>query len=367
MQIQKIVVTGGPCAGKTTAMSWIQNALAERGYKVLFVPETATEFISGGVAPWTCGTNLDYQLCQMELQIKKEQLFLQAARTMDAERILIVCDRGAMDNKGYMTPEEFQEVLRRLNLHEVELRDGYDGVFHLVTAANGALEAYTTANNQARYESAEEAVKLDERLIAAWSGHPHHKIIDNSTTFEGKMHRLLDEITRLIGAEDLYANERKFLIRYPDVKTLEAMEGSRKVEIFQTYLRTENGLDTRIRQRGDQGHYLYYEMTKRMTPDGHQVETERRLSQDEYLELLMKADTSRRQIRKTRYVLSGSSQSIEVDLYPFWDRQAIAKVSMRGDQTKAEFPACLEVIREVTGEEAYRNSSMAAKVPEQEV
>lgn len=59
MNIHKIVITGGPCAGKTTAMSWIQNAFTKRGYRVLFVPETATELITGGVAPWTCGTNLE--------------------------------------------------------------------------------------------------------------------------------------------------------------------------------------------------------------------------------------------------------------------------------------------------------------------
>lgn len=71
MEISKIVITGGPCAGKSTAMSWIQNALSRMGYRVLFVPETATELISGGVAPWTCGTNAEYQKCQLKLQIEK--------------------------------------------------------------------------------------------------------------------------------------------------------------------------------------------------------------------------------------------------------------------------------------------------------
>ena len=36
-------------------------AFTQMGYTVLFVPETATELITGGVAPWTCGTNDDYQ------------------------------------------------------------------------------------------------------------------------------------------------------------------------------------------------------------------------------------------------------------------------------------------------------------------
>ena len=68
MEISKIVITGGPSAGKTTAMSWVQNAFTQMGYTVLFVPETATELITGGVAPWTCGTNAEYQKCQMKLQ-----------------------------------------------------------------------------------------------------------------------------------------------------------------------------------------------------------------------------------------------------------------------------------------------------------
>ena len=59
MEISKIVITGGPCAGKSTAMSWVQNAFTQMGYTVLFVSETATELITGGVAPWTCGTNQD--------------------------------------------------------------------------------------------------------------------------------------------------------------------------------------------------------------------------------------------------------------------------------------------------------------------
>ena len=71
-EIRTIVVTGGPCGGKSTAMGWIQQAFSRLGYTVLFVPETATELISGGLAPWTCGTNLDYQRCQIHLQLEKE-------------------------------------------------------------------------------------------------------------------------------------------------------------------------------------------------------------------------------------------------------------------------------------------------------
>ena len=141
MEISKIVITGGPCAGKSTAMSWVQNAFTQMGYTVLFVPETATELITGGVAPWTCGTNAEYQKCQLKLQIEKENIFEQAARTMAVDKVLIVCDRGTLDNKAYLDEIEFAEVIQFIGANEVELRDNYDAVFHLVTAAKGAYRS----------------------------------------------------------------------------------------------------------------------------------------------------------------------------------------------------------------------------------
>ena len=78
---------------------------------MLFVPETATELISGGVCPWTTGTNLDYQIVQCKLQRFKEQMFDEAVRTMPQDKFLIVCDRGMLDNKAYMTDQEFDKCL----------------------------------------------------------------------------------------------------------------------------------------------------------------------------------------------------------------------------------------------------------------
>ncbi|MGN0502327.1 MAG: ATP-binding protein [Ruminococcus sp.] len=122
-EITKIVITGGPCAGKSTAMSRIQSYFSELGYRVLFVSETATELITGGVAPWTCETNTDYQRCQMMLQLEKERIFETAASSMKDEKILIVCDRGIIDNKAYMNSKEFENVVNSLSSNEVELRD----------------------------------------------------------------------------------------------------------------------------------------------------------------------------------------------------------------------------------------------------
>ncbi|MBQ4269836.1 MAG: ATP-binding protein [Clostridia bacterium] len=202
MTIKKIVITGGPCGGKSTALQWIKNAFSDSEYTVLFVPETATELITGGVAPWTCGTNAEYQCCQFALQMEKERIFEKAARTMPKEKILIVCDRGTLDNKAYMTAEEFAFVLKERGLNETELLLDYDAVFHLVTAAKGATECYTTANNAARKETVAEAAALDDKVIAAWTPHPRFYIVDNTTDFEEKMRRLIKLIEDFLKETD---------------------------------------------------------------------------------------------------------------------------------------------------------------------
>lgn len=357
--ISKIVLTGGPCAGKTTALSWIQNNLPKYGYAVLFVPETATELISGGVTPWGMETNLDYQRCQMQLQLEKERIFEQAAHAMPAEKILIVCDRGAIDNKSYMTDLDFLRLCEELGTSEVELRDRYDAVFHLVTAAKGALEAYTTANNAARRESPEQAAELDDKLIAAWTGHPHLRVIDNSTSFEDKLKRLLKEITRFLGEPEPLEIERKFLIGYPDLRWLESQPNCRRVDIIQTYLKAAPDEEIRVRQRGADGSYVYYETIKRTVTGMKRVEIERRLTQKEYLKRLMDADTTRRQIRKTRYCLMYKNQYFEIDVYPFWTDKAIAELELSDEAQPIVFPKELKIIREVTDDPAYRNAALA--------
>lgn len=361
--VHKIVLTGGPCGGKTTALSWIQNSLPRYGYKVLFVPETATELIGGGATPWECGTNLDYQRCQMQLQLEKERIFEQAARSMNYKKLLIICDRGTIDNKAYMTDQEFLRLCEELQTNEVELRDRYDAVFHLVTAAKGALSAYTNANNKARKEKPEEAAALDDKLIAAWTGHPHLRVIDNSTGFDEKLKRLLKEILTVLGEPEPLEIERKYLIEYPDLKWLEAQPNCRKVDIIQTYLKSDEDEEIRIRQRGENGNYVYYQTTKRTITGTKRVEIERRLTQKEYLHLLMNADMTKRQIRKTRYCLIYENQYIEIDIYPFWSDKAIAEIELSDEQQAFCFPKELKIIREVTDDPDYRNAALAAIRP----
>lgn len=365
IKISKIVLTGGPCAGKTTALTWINNYFSKRGYTVLFVSETATELITNGVAPWTCGTNYDYQTFQIRLQKIKEQIFDDAAKTMKNDRILIVCDRGILDNKAYMKDVEFKRILKELRTNETKERDSYDAVFHLVSAAKGKEEVYTLTNNTARTESIEQARELDDKIISAWTGHPHFRIIDNSTEFEQKLERLLKEIASFLGEPEPFEIERKFLIYYPNIKKLESMPNCTKVDITQTYLKSKDDTERRIRARGIDGDYLYYLTEKRKISNLKRIEIERKLTQDEYLVLLMESDNKLHTIRKTRYCLSENNQYFEIDIYPEWDYQAIMEIELSSEDENIKTPEFIEIIKEVTDDESYKNYQMAKEMPKQ--
>ena len=357
--ITRIVITGGPCAGKTTAMSWIQNAFTRKGWLVLFVDETATQLSNGG-APWKMTrNNREYQYRVTQLMLAKEEVFTAVARTFEADKVLVVCDRGALDNRAYMSDEEFRYVLEKLNTTEVELRDHYDAVFHLVTAARGAEEFYTCANNAARYETVQEAVESDDRLIAAWTGHPHLRIIDNRYSFDEKMLALIREISSFLGEPRPMETRRKYLIARPDPAMLDTRPNCQRVEITQAYLRSEiPGETIRIRQRGRDGSYVYFKTRKRRL-DGKRIEMEERLTRHEFRELLMQADPEYRTIRKDRWCLSENGLYYNIDLYPGWNDRALLEVELYSAGDEVRFPEGIEVIREVTGEKEFTNPCIA--------
>ena len=50
MGIHKLVLTGGPCGGKTTGQAHLATFFESLGWKVFRVPETATVLMSGGIS-----------------------------------------------------------------------------------------------------------------------------------------------------------------------------------------------------------------------------------------------------------------------------------------------------------------------------
>ena len=203
---------------------------------------------------------------------------------------------------------------------------------------------------------------MDDKFIAAWTGHPHLRVIDNSTDFTEKMKRLIAEIASFLGEPEPLEIERKFLVEYPDLKWLESLSNCEKVEIIQTYLKVDDKEEIRVRQRA--GHYIYYQTTKRRVTEYKRIEMERRITKDEYLNLLMNADTSLGQIRKDRYCLTYDNQYFEIDVYPFWSDRAILEIELRDINDAVSFPEEIRIIKEVTDAPEYKNSYLAKHRPE---
>ncbi|MDD6023885.1 MAG: ATP-binding protein [Oscillospiraceae bacterium] len=192
--VTTIVITGGPCSGKTSALERIRDIYTQRGFTAIFVPETATEMMTGGLYPWNCGGNVNFQRCLMELQQTKERMFRRAALTMEGEHVLVFCDRAAFDNRAYMTEEEFRWILQDLGTDEDTLLHSYDAVFHMTSVASGDDDLYSRATNITRYEDREGAAKLDKITMEGWKNHPYFRVIPLQDTFEEKVDILVREL-----------------------------------------------------------------------------------------------------------------------------------------------------------------------------
>lgn len=365
MKTKKIVITGGPCAGKTTCLVKLEEELTKMGYRVIFLNESATELIMNNLNSSNCGSQYIYEKNILTLQLEKEKLYMQYCENLPDENVLLVCDRGAMDCKSYVEEKDFQRLLKELNTNEVLLRDNYDAVFHLVTAAKGAADFYTKANNSARKENLQQAIDTDDKTMAAWVGHPHFRVIDNSTNFENKIKRLINEICLFLGLPIPLEIERKFLIERPDINMLSTLKNCRKVNIIQTYLTSKENEERRVRQRGIDGNFIFTLTSKKRISEISRLETEKRITESEYLNLLNEADTSLHQVKKERFCLMGNNKYYEIDIYPFAKRRAICEIELASENEKIEMPEFIKVIREVTNDERFSNRSIANKIPDE--
>lgn len=360
--IHRIVLTGGPCGGKTTALVKIRERLEAFGFRVYLVPESATLLLTGGVSVAGASPEhiLAFEAALLRAQIALEDAFLQVAASTGAPTVL-VCDRGAMDVAAYLPAHAWQALLDEHGWTVVELRDRrYDAVVHLVTAAEGAEAFYTTANNAARTETPDQARELDARLRHAWVGHPHLRVVDNSTDFAGKVRRVIEAVCRVTGVPQPVEVERKYLVRKaPDVLPVRAEE----LEIEQTYLLSPDGGEARVRRRGQRGSYAYTHTFKKPSAEpGARVELERPISARDYVGLLQQADPARRTVRKRRTCFLHEGQSFELDRFD--DPRPglmLLEVELDDPQAVVKLPPFLDIEREVTGDPAYSNYRLAER------
>lgn len=198
--IKRIVLTGGPCGGKTSAISAIVEHFSKKGVHVFSAPEAASILLGGGMDFLT--QNKEFfqagEIALLKLQLLLENSFTAMAETHKGLS-LVVCDRGPMDSSTYVDAEMWQRMMAECGIDEPTIFARYDMVIHLTTTAKGAEQFYNTDTNKLRQEKADAegmrtARMLDDKVLEAWGKHPHHYVIDNSTDFKGKLDRVIQTI-----------------------------------------------------------------------------------------------------------------------------------------------------------------------------
>ena len=363
-EIKKIVLTGGPCAGKTTALVKITEYFSGFGYKVFNVPEVPTIYSTAGWNYLTPNRDLYYQgeRAILETQLAFEDQFMRLAEVC-TKPVLIVCDRGTMDISAYIKPEEWEEITAMAGTSTNALMERYDAVLHLVSAADGAEQYYTTATNATRYEQANEeglriARELDKKVIKAWTGHPHLRVINNHLDFENKLNRVLNEISKVVGLPQPPQEERVYRVEI----TGEIPECSES-EITQTYLVAEPGCEVRLRRRQwSGGKVVNVHRSKKRISETEVIETERHIDNNLYEQMLQQADPYRQTIRKRRqsFIWKGQFFQIDTFLAPVND---LVMMETKGvaEQETINFPPFVKVIEEVPGNQTYYNYNIALR------
>ena len=193
-----IVLTGGPCAGKTTTIACVKEYLEGLGYHVLLLNECATELINGGIRPF--GENqipvFDFQNEILNLQLYKEKRYMDIISKLPNDtNCIILSDRGILDSKAYLGQELFTKLLDKNGLRESDLGHQYDLVIHMVTVATDIKNKYNKATNTARFEDADEAIDLDKRTSDAWKNHKNVKVIEATEVIDEKIEKVKNLIS----------------------------------------------------------------------------------------------------------------------------------------------------------------------------
>ena len=199
--IIRIVLTGGPGSGKTKTIEFLkEKLLAEKsvfrfhGFRCLFVPETASELILGGVAPFVCNSFVGFQRILFDLQFEKEKAFDEAMSLIDEENFVIFYDRGLVDGGAYITDNEFEDLLNEKGYSIKSLYSRYDAVIGLETHES----YYSTEENEARTENYSVAKRISERTLELWSGHENYYFVSAEEKFSQKAWKVLELLEKII-------------------------------------------------------------------------------------------------------------------------------------------------------------------------
>jgi len=365
-KIWKLVLTGGPCGGKTTGQARLSTFFENLGWKVYRVPETATVLLGGGVnfAELPEYAQIEFQENLLRTMIQIENSFFALAEASE-RNCLVICDRGSMDASAFVSRQDWEGILARNKCDEVDIRDNrYHQVVHMVTAARGAEEYYSIEHHATRLEGLEEARDRDTKAAEAWIGHPYVDIIDNDCDFESKINRLISAVALKMGIDvgdrlNVNAKKVKFAINGPLPKD-SAFPNFRDFEVTHNYLQSPaRTMQSRLRKRGRQGKYSYIH-TIRKQVGGQMIEVKTPLTHRDYSHLLDQQDLQHLTVNKIRRCFMYNNQYFQLDIYkePCHPRcRGLMLLETYTTLSPHDFtdrlPKFLNVDQEVTGDPAF--------------
>ena len=158
--------------------------------------------------------------------------------------------------------------------------------------------------------------------------------------------------------------EYKYLIRYPDTEVLRSQPNYRAEEMCQLYLELpseHNGKGThcRIRSIKSNDGIRYIKTFKESITDMTRIEIESEISEEEFTKLSEFIRQGYSPIYKVRHSFELFGYTYEVDIFPFWQDRAYLEIEVESEDIKPPVPDFLSVIKNVTSDYRYRNTSLA--------
>jgi predicted ATPase len=176
---RRIVLTGGPGAGKTAVLELIRESFCEH---VHVVPEAASVVFGGGFP----------RLADLDARRAAQRAIFHVQHELEAAlggigAAVLLCDRGTLDSEAYWPgPGSMCEALGTKVADELAR---YHAVIHLRTpTAAGGYDH----RNPLRVETAAEAAAIDERIAAAWARHPRRHEVAPAADFLAKAARAVE-------------------------------------------------------------------------------------------------------------------------------------------------------------------------------
>ena len=186
----RVVVTGGPGGGKTTAADLFRR---EIGSKVVLVPEAATLMFSSGFPR----SHDPESVKIIQRTIYQVQTQMEALYAVQNPGRILLCDRGTVDGAAYWPVDHPHEFFHAQGTTLKEELARYDAVLFFESAAVGDM--MIKGGNPVRDETGSEAVALDTRLRDIWSQHPRFVLVPHNTSFFKKISSGLAAMESIVG------------------------------------------------------------------------------------------------------------------------------------------------------------------------